>query len=145
LAHVQILLGNAKAQPAIKPQKAAPELALTVATEGQGTELAALDMRVKLLREFHRRLVVAGLGETPTAAHVQLALECIATAHRRQHLLQTGEIKPLPAPAEDAADKSYIETAQKLCTGLDAALKSDETAADVMPRKISRLWQEVSH
>src|ERR1035441_9293692 len=98
--------------------------------------MAALDQRVATLREFHQLLVRAGLGESPTAAHVQLAIDCIETAHRRQHLLQIGQIKPLPGPAEAAADKSYIETAQKLCTGLDATLKSSETNSAVIPKKI---------
>jgi hypothetical protein len=51
----------------------------------------------------------------------------------------------LPGPAEAAADQSYLETAQKLCAGLDASLKSAETATDPASRKISRLWREVSH
>jgi hypothetical protein len=59
--------------------------------------------------------------------------------------LQTGEIKPLPGPAEAAADKSYLETAQKLCTGLDAVLKASETATAATPRKICAIWREVPH
>jgi hypothetical protein len=145
VAHVQILLGNVKSQPVMKAQEAARELAPVLEKAGQGTEIAALDQRVATLRKFHRRLVGAGLGETPTAAHVQLALDCIATVHRREHLLQTGQIKPLPDPAEAAADKSYIETAQKLCTGLDSSLKSSETNTAATLRKIYRLWREVSH
>jgi hypothetical protein len=104
-----------------------------------------LDQRVGQLREFHRRLAKAGLGETSEAAHVQLALDCIETAHRRQQLLLTGKIIPLPGPAEAAADKSYVETAQKLCTGLDAVLKSGETATAATPRKIYAIWRDVSH
>jgi hypothetical protein len=126
-------------------QKAAPDLPTAVEKAGQGTELAALDQRVGPLREFHRRLAAAGLGETPEAAHVQLALDCIETAHRRQHLLQTGKIKPLPGPAEAAADKSYLETAQKLCIGLDAVLKSSETATAATPRRIYAIWHEIPH
>jgi hypothetical protein len=126
-------------------QKAAPDLPTGIERGGQGTELAALDQRMGPLREFHRRLVAAGLGETSTAAHVQLALDCIETAHRRQHLLQTGKIKPLPGPTEAAADKSYLETAQKLCTGLDASLKSCETATAATPRKIYGIWRETPH
>jgi hypothetical protein len=145
VAQVQILLGNAKPSTGMKAQKATPELAPAVEKAGQGTELAALDQRVGPLREFHRRLAAAGLGETPAAAHVQLALDCIETAHRRQQLLQTGKIKPLPGAAEAAADKSYLETAQKVCAGLDAVLKSSETATAATPRKIYRLWREVSH
>ena len=143
-AHVEILLGNAKAKTGMKAQKATPDLPVAGAKEGQGTELAALDRRVGPLREFHRRLAAAGLGETPTAAHVQLVLDCIETAHRRQHLVQTGKIKPLPGPSQAAADKSYIETAQKLCAGLDASMKSGETATAATPRKIYGIWREVS-
>jgi hypothetical protein len=145
VAHVQILLGNAKAQTGMTAQRAAPDLPPTIDKGNQDPELAALDQRVGPLRQFHRRLVAAGLGETPTAAHVQLALDCIETAHRRRHLVQTGQIKPLPGPAEAAADKSYLETAQKLCTGLDAVLKSSETSTAAMPRKIAAIWREVSH
>ena len=58
-------------------------------------------------------------------------------------LLKSGEIKSLPGPTQ-AADKSYIETAQKLCAGLDAWLKSREAATDSTSRKIIRLWREVS-
>jgi hypothetical protein len=145
VAHIQILLGNAKARTGMTAQKAAPALPPAVQQERPGTELAALDQRVGPLREFHRRLAKAGLGETPEAAHVQLILDCIETAHRRQHRVQTGEIKPLPAPAQAAADKSYLETAQKLCTGLDAVLKSSETATTATSRKIYTIWREVSH
>jgi hypothetical protein len=145
VAQVQILLGNVKPQTGMKAQKATPDLPVAVAKEGQGTELAALDRRVGPLREFHRRLAAAGLGETPTAAHVQLALDCIETAHRRQHLVQTGKITPLPGPSQAAADKSYIETAQKLCSGLDASLNSGETATAATGRKIYGIWREVSH
>jgi hypothetical protein len=144
VAHVQILLGNAKPSTGMKAQRVTPGLAVAVEKEGQGTELAVLDQRVGPLREFHRRLAAAGLGETATAAHVQLALDCIETAHRRQQLLQTGKIKPLPGPAEAAADKSYLETAQKVCAGLDAVLKSGETDTAAIPRKINSLWREVS-
>ena len=75
---------------------------------------------------------------------MQLALDCIETAHRRQQLLQTGKIKPLPGPAAEAADKSYVETAQKLCAGLDASLKAGESATAATPRKIYSIWREVS-
>jgi hypothetical protein len=145
VAHVQILLGNAKPRAGRASVPVSPNSPLVLETKAPGPELAALDQRVGPLREFHRRLAAAGLGETPEAAHVQLALDCITTAHRRQHLLQTGEIKPLPDPAEAAADKSYLETAQKLCTGLDAVLKASETATAATPRKICAIWREVPH
>ncbi len=142
-AHIQILLGNAKARSGMAAQRAVADMLPPVERAGQGSELATLDQRVGPLREFHRRLAAAGLGETLVAARVQLALDCIETAHQRQRLLQTGEIKPLPGPSEVAADNSYLETAQKVCTGLDASLKSTESATDATSSKINRLWREV--
>ena len=145
VAKIQILLGHAKPRTGKPSVAASPDAPAAPKTQAPGTELAALDQRVATLREFHRRLAKAGLGETPTAAHVQLALDCIATAHRRQHLLQSGQIKPLPGPTAAAADKSYLETAQKLCTGLDASMKSGETATAATPRKIYAIWREIPH
>ena len=145
VARVEILLGNAQPHTGRASVPASPDSPGVLHTKGQGAELAALDQRVGPLREFHRRLVAADLGETPSAAHVQLVLDCIETIHRRQHLLETGELKPLPGPAAAAADQSYLETAQKLCAGLDASLKSGETATTATPRKIYRLWRETSH
>jgi hypothetical protein len=145
VAHIQILLDNTKPHPGRASVPASPISPAPLEPKAPGPELAALDQRVEPLREFHRRLAAAGLGETPEADHVQLALDCIETAHRRQRALVLGEIKPLPGPAEAAAHKSYLETAQKLCTGLDAVLKSSETATAATPRKIYAIWREVAH
>jgi hypothetical protein len=61
---------------------------------------------------------------------------------RRQQLQQSGAIKPLPASSQAAADKSYIDTAQKLCDGLEAVLKSYQSSDDLNRKRILRLWQE---
>jgi hypothetical protein len=145
VAHIEILLGNAKSPTGRASVPASPDSPVALETKPPSPELAALDQRVGQLREFHRRLGKTGLGETSEAAHVQLALDCIQTAHCRQRLLQAGRIKPLAGPAEAAADKSYVETAQKLCTGLDAVLKSSETATAATSRKIYAIWREIPH
>ena len=143
VAQVQILLGNAKPHNGRASVSASPNSPRAADKEPPGPDLAALDQRAVPLREFQRRLTAAGLGDTPTAAHVQLALDCIATVHRRQELLHAGTIKPLPAPSEAAADKCYLETAQKLCTGLDASVTSYETATAATPKKIYTIWREI--
>ena len=102
---------------------------------------AALNERAVRLREFERRLTATGLGETAEAAHVQLALDFIKTTQLRQSQLQSGKIKPLPGPAQAAADQLYTDTALKLCNGLDAFLKTCETATDPTRKQIYRVWQ----
>jgi len=140
-AQIQIMLGGAKPPATRAAQKPTPRLALTVPNEPLSASSAALDQRAAPLREFQRRLTAAGLGETAEAAHAQLALDFIATTRLRQSRLQSGQIKPLPGPAQAAADQLYAGTALKLCNGLDALLKSYETAADPARKQIYRVWQ----
>jgi hypothetical protein len=47
--------------------------------------------------------------------------------------------------ARAAADQLYADTALKLCNGLEALLKTYETAADPARKKIYRVWREASH
>ena len=49
---------------------------------------------------------------------------------QRRQLIESGKIKPLPAASEAAADRCYVETATKLCDGLEAVLKKYENAGD---------------
>jgi len=94
------------------------------------------------LQEFHQRLEKEGLANTYEAAHAELALQCIDTALQRHRLLQSGRLKPLPGPAEAAADKCYFDTANKLYYGLEALINSRTNSANaVQAEKIRRLWQ----
>jgi hypothetical protein len=60
--------------------------------------------------------------------------------HVRRQLQNEGRLTPLPAPSQSAADKSYLDTAVKLCDGLEAVLKRYENAGDPQRAKIYRLW-----
>jgi hypothetical protein len=64
----------------------------------------------------------------------------VAAAARRQQSLARGELKPLPAPAEAAADRSYENTATKVCNGLEAVLKSYESSFDAHQAAVHRAW-----
>ena len=92
------------------------------------------------VREFHQRLVAAGLGETYPAAHAQLVSDCAEVAATRRELLRADKIRRLPEPSQTAADKSYDETVAKLCDGLDSVLKSYERSTDPARRTIFQLW-----
>ena len=54
------------------------------------------------------------------AAHAQLALDAMKVITRRQKLFADGKLQTLPGPSQAAADKSYIDTANKLYAGLKA-------------------------
>jgi len=140
-ANIQIMLGGAPPPGLRAARKPASRLPLAAAKEQMPANFAALNERAVRLREFERRLTATGLGETAEAAHVQLALDFIKTTQLRQSQLQSGKIKPLPGPAQAAADQLYTDTALKLCNGLDAFLKTCETATDPTRKQIYRVWQ----
>ena len=142
LAQIQIMFGDAKVPSRRATQKPTPRLRLAVANEPLTANSAAPDPRAAPLREFQRRLTAAGLGETYEAAHAQLALDFIETTRLRHSQLQSGQIKPLPGPAQAAADQLYDDTARKLCNGLDALLKTYESDPAPARKKLYRVWQE---
>jgi hypothetical protein len=141
IAQIQIMLGDTKPPATRAIQKPAPRLPAAVASEALPANSTALDQRTAALCVFQRRLTTAGLGETPEAAHARLALDFIETIRLRQSQLESGKIKRLPGPAQAAADQLYADTALKLCNGLDALLKTYETAADPARKKIYHGWQ----
>ncbi len=139
LAEVVILLGGAK-QP-VKHNWPPP------AVEEQGgadPRLKDLDVRAARLRDFQGRLERAGLGQSYAAAHAQLAVRCIETAHVRFQRLAQGSIAPLPGPSQKAADDSYVDTARKLCDGLEKVIETYKTSPDGGRKKIRALWLETA-
>jgi hypothetical protein len=154
LARVQIVLGDAKP---IGGQASSRARASSATQENQGSrgrspsqvgdaaspavpDLAALEKRAVRLRDFERRLAAAGLEASYEARHAHLAADCVAAAGRRQQLIKDGKIKPLAEASEAAADRCYVETATKLCNGLEAVLKTYENAGDRQSRQVYDAW-----
>ena len=136
-AHVVILLGGAKPPnendwPAWAAEQPVAELS--------DARLNDLDGRAATLREFEKRLNRAGLGGSYAEAHARLALRCMDVARERFQGLASGGIKPLPAASEKAADQSYIDTARKLCDGLDKVMATYDAPKDPAQKKIRALW-----
>jgi hypothetical protein len=154
LAKVQIVLGGAP----LKGGRASSRAQITPANlENQGsrgrspsqlgegasstsTDLVALEKRATRLRGFERRLAAAGFAASYEAAHARLAADCVAAARQRRELIKTGKIKPLPQAREAAADRCYVDTATKLCDGLEAVLQKYENAGDPRKRQVYKLW-----
>jgi hypothetical protein len=133
-AHVTVLLGGAKVIPKANwPDWQVLETTKLLPAPG----LETLDVRAAHLRRFSQQMEKAGFGQSYLAAHSQLALRCIETAHRRAQLLDSGNFTPLPDRSEKAADESYIRAADDLCQGLEKAISVNNTA--------SKLWLETAN
>jgi hypothetical protein len=98
--------------------------------KGIPADLRALDKRANKLKALYEDFEAEGLGESYEASHILLALKAIRTIHQRKKLLSQGKISQLPEPSQTAADKSYIDTAYRLCDGLERVLRSYENSTD---------------
>ncbi len=106
-------------------------------------DVAALLTTARRLRSFHQLLSQHGLADSYEAAHVRLALDSLAVAHRRLALLANGPLKPLAEPvSEMAADFLYLDTARKLTDGLVRVLEAYGTSADARRQQIAALWRQ---
>ena len=104
--------------------------------------VAHLRTSYERLRGLHARLAQAGLADSYEAAHARLAIESVAVLQTRQALLSQGKLKRLPEPSQSAADKSYIETAVRLCDGLVKVLASYADSKDPRRRRVGEIWGE---
>ena len=104
--------------------------------------LPALQKRVAVLRDFHKRLAEASLGASYEAAHARLAVAYWATTVTRLKLLAEGKLPRLPAVSQAAADKSYFDTTAKLCEGLEKTVQSYQKSENPQKQHIWRLWNQ---
>ena len=92
--------------------------------------LRALAARIATIREFHKKMIAAGLDKSYEAAHAQLALAYFETTATRQKMVAAGKLPPLPTLSQTAADQSYVTTLQRLCDGLENVLRSYAASPD---------------
>jgi hypothetical protein len=77
------------------------------------------------------------------AAHAQLALRCFDVVRLRQAGLASGTIKPLPEPAEAAAERLYADAAARVWQGLSTLMESYTTSKDDLKLRVCALWKIV--
>jgi hypothetical protein len=138
VAHVRIALGDANVPAPVREERGydLPDAPAPACFAGDLAPFADKDAK---LRAFHARAVRARLGNSYEAAHARLVIESIATACERKQLLAEGKLKPLAAEASQAAaDKSYVDTAQRVCDGFE---KSIAACKDSSKREQQRLWK----
>src|SRR5439155_27373439 len=97
--------------------------------------------RGRRMHHFATRLEKAGLGETYEAAHAAMAVRAIQVIAERQEMLERGAIAKLPPASQAAADNSYVDTAVKLCKGLEAAVAKYNLSSDPQEQQILKIWQ----
>jgi hypothetical protein len=140
LARLQIVFGNAQLEVKQAARAKAPELFEGTENRPAAADLAALETRAVRLGNFERRLAAAGFEGSYEAEHARLAADCVAAVGLRRHLIKQGKIEPLAGASEAAADRSYVETATKLCDGLEAVLKTYAQTASEGKRQIYEAW-----
>ncbi len=144
-AVVQITLGGADPKP-FEPRRPDPTaIAPALSPEGlpkspETEAIAAIMPRVATVRDFHGRLVAAGLGGTYEAAHARLVAAYLATTATRLRMAAEGKLPRLPSRSQSAADRSYIETVTRLCQGLEKTVRSYQESEDPQKRQIWSLW-----
>jgi hypothetical protein len=136
-AYIAICLGDAEIRrPEPGSQRQVPEFNYP----SSGSEFPELDARGAKMRLIYARLKEAGLGESYEAAHARLALGYISTVYERRKLQSEGKLPQLPEPSQAAADKCYVDTAIKLCDGLENVIKSYSDSDDPEKKRIYELW-----
>ena len=145
IAHIQVALGGAYLA-AVKPTATAESITSLPTADGEfwkGIISAKLHALVEKLYKFHSELLHANLGETYEDAHAKLAVDYINSIKTRQQLMSEGKLKLLPEASQEAADQSYIDTAQKLCTGLEKVLQSYAQSEKAEKKQIYKIWSEI--
>jgi hypothetical protein len=140
-ARVQIAMGQGKLRPVATPE---PDYAMAALPPADfhwttnKTEMNALSARVGRVRRFHDSMVKEGFADLYEAAHARLAASFLTAASQRVAGNENSD--RLPAVSQQAADRLYISTAEKLCEGLERTLAAYKTSSEPGKRRIHQLW-----
>jgi hypothetical protein len=131
---VLIVRGNAKERVI--------ETAVRTSEEGElPAPAAALKPRRQRMWDFSKKLADAGFKSSYEAEHARLAVSAIDVIAERHRLVTTKKLAPLDdATRQAAADQLYVDTASKLCDGLETVINGYEKSPDPRKLEIHRLW-----
>lgn len=102
-----------------------------------GNNAEALAARIA---KFASTLDASDSRNSYEASHAGLAVEAINAIVARKRLNDAGKLAALPEPTKSAADKLYVDTALKLCQGLEQTLNAYESSADPAKVAIYQAW-----
>lgn len=138
-AEIWVLLGGASASQS-EPLESA---SLRTASLAPASALPDLERRYHRIEKLLQALKQSGFGDGYEAAHAQLALETIRAAGNRQAMLASGILTRLPEPTGTAADKLYLQTAERICDGFDTLLENYGKSGDPRKKSIGDLGKNV--
>ena len=111
------------------------------AAKTESIDVPSLLARAEMMRRFHDRLDAKGLSGTYEAAHARLVLSALNTAHQRFMQLSQGHLNALPNMAsQNAADRLYVDTVNKLIEGLSKHMDSVRHSTDKDKQIIASCW-----
>ncbi|MBM3500614.1 MAG: LamG domain-containing protein, partial [Armatimonadetes bacterium] len=110
-------------------------VASTPARERRGPQFARFGA-------FYRSLAAAGLAESYEALHARLIVDYVHAIHERERLKAEGKLSELPPLSQHAADRSYLQAAQRLAEGLTTVLSSYPGADDPRRQRVAALWAQ---
>lgn len=90
--------------------------------------------------DFCKRMDDAGFHTRYERVHAALCRDAIDVVFERMKMVAKGEIKTLPEASQKAADKAYVDAANRLFDGLDGLMKQYKTSDDSVRKQISALW-----
>jgi len=141
VARVEVLLGGAKAKGAQVPEPS------TVGVPPPGDPIWEIsgvksETQASLARvgSFYTRLQDAGLGGSYEAEHAKLIVDYVAAIHERDKLKKEGKLQQLPEASQIAADRSYLEAADRLAQGLDKVMSSYERSGVAEKTQMAGIW-----
>lgn len=110
----------------------------------QGPAAPASPSAFARIGRFYSRLVAAGEGDGYEAGHCQLIIRHLEALRARLELEKAGKLPGLPPASALAADKSYIEAAERLTDGLERVMTGYGKSDDPRKARLWALWGEVS-
>ncbi len=90
---------------------------------------------------FHDRLRAEGRPDSFEAQQAQLAIEHLLALRERVRLQESGRLVPLPEPTHTAANRSYLEAADRLAKGLASLMAQYARGGDPARKHLAELWQ----
>lgn len=148
-ANIAIGLGGAKAAPA--PSSAKTDEPIPPAGDPFWDISAFLKLcdngaepKVPLQRlgAFYERLSAAGLGECYEAQHAKRVVDSIRAIHTREKLIAEGVLNTIAESSRGAANRAYVDTAEKLALGLQTTLEGPGESKETRLPAVLQCWRE---